>query len=411
MLTQYGHLTYCSNIHPGESWNEHFLQLQQHVPLIKQKICGDQPFGIGLRLSNTASLELRKEEQLLNFKQWLQQQGCYVFTMNGFPYGGFHRTRVKDDVHTPDWTTSDRVQYTVRLAQLLAALLPGDMDGGISTSPLSYKHWHSVNDYDDVFEKATFNLLHVVEQLIKIKQSTGKLIHIDLEPEPDGLMETGMEFIDWFRNHLLRIGVPWLRDKLQLHETAAVSALKEHVCICYDVCHFAVGYEDHKKVIDTLELNEIRVGKIQISAALKGVFSEQLENRKKVIDAFSEFNEPVYLHQVVAKNKTGALYRYPDLPEALSQGDSEATEWRAHFHVPIFVQDYGYLQSTQVDIRQVLWIHMHRSFTNHLEIETYTWDVLPPDLKLPMTESIIRECEWVLKQLTTDDLNQDVVDA
>ena len=142
MKTEYGHLTYCTNIHPGETWTDHFAHLKEHVPGIKQAISPNQPFGIGLRLSNTASLELRNKENLRGFQQWLNEEDCYVFTMNGFPYGGFHKTIVKDKVHEPDWTTAERVQYTNRLAQILAALLPDGMEGGISTSPLSYRYWH-----------------------------------------------------------------------------------------------------------------------------------------------------------------------------------------------------------------------------------------------------------------------------
>ena len=112
-------------------------------------------FGIGLRLSNTASLELKKEKNLLSFINWLKENNCYVFTMNGFPYGGFHHTIVKDQVHAPDWTTRERVDYTIRLAEILSRLLPENMDGGISTSPLSYRHWHSAEQMDAVFKKAT----------------------------------------------------------------------------------------------------------------------------------------------------------------------------------------------------------------------------------------------------------------
>ena len=143
MKTAVGHLTYCTNIHPGENWGDHFAQLKKFIPAIKQQVSPDQPFGIGLRLANTASLELSKEEQLTAFQQWLKEEDCYVFTMNGFPYGGFHNVVVKDQVHAPDWTSADRVAYTIRLFRLLAALLPAGMEGGISTNPLTYKYWCS----------------------------------------------------------------------------------------------------------------------------------------------------------------------------------------------------------------------------------------------------------------------------
>ena len=400
MDTRYGQLTYCSNIHPGESWEEHFGQLQLHVPLIKKQVNPDSRFGIGLRLSNTASLELKKEKNLSVFIEWLKENDCYVFTMNGFPYGSFHHTVVKDKVHAPDWLTKERVDYTIRLAEILSQLLPGGMEGGISTSPLTYRHWHSPEQMDGVFKKTTFHLLEVLLKLIELKNNTGKIIHIDIEPEPDGLLESGIEFINWYDDYLLPLGTPLLNKHFHWTGEISVKALQEHVQLCYDICHFAVGYEDHQHVTALLQQKNIRIGKIQISAALKAGISANVEERNTVIDAFKQFNEPTYLHQVVALQKNGELKKYPDLPEAIQQADDPlTTEWRSHFHVPLFVENYGVLQSTQQDIINVLYLHKQHSLTRHLEIETYTWDVLPDALKLPMTDSIIREMQWVISLL------------
>lgn len=394
MQTSKGHLTYCSNIHAGESWKDHFEKLRENIPVIKQKVCPFEPFGIGLRLSNSASLELRKEENLSAFRQWLDDNNCYVFTMNGFPYGGFHHTVVKDKVHAPDWLSADRVNYTIRMAQILAVLLPEGLDGGISTSPLSYKFWHEETELDNVFEKATFNLLQVVDQLVNIRNTTGKLIHIDIEPEPDGLLGNGKEFLQWYVQYLLPIGISYIQDRFKINEDEAAALIREHIQICYDVCHFAVSYEDHAHMIEQLHAQGIKTGKIQISAALKARLEE---NRQEVLDAFSAFNEPVYLHQVIAKSANGEMTSYPDLQNALSdKAAASAAEWRAHYHVPIFIHHYGVLESTQEDIRKVLSLQDEAPFTFHLEIETYTWEVLPPELRLPVAESIIREIFWVM---------------
>jgi len=399
MDTHYGQLTYCSNIHPGESWEEHFAQLKQHVPLIKKQVNPGGRFGIGLRLSNIASLELKKENNLSAFIEWLKETDCYVFTMNGFPYGSFHHTIVKDQVHAPDWTTQDRVDYTIRLAEILSHLLP-DMEGGISTSPLSYRHWHSAEQMDTVFKNTTVHLLEVIIKLIELKNHTGKTIHIDIEPEPDGLLESGIEFLNWYDDYLLPLGTSLLNKHFGWTDEISVSALKEHVQLCYDICHFAVGYEDHQQVTTILQQKNIRIGKIQISAALKAGIPAGVKERNSVIEAFKQFNESTYLHQVVALQKNGELKKYRDLPEALQQADDPLTiEWRSHFHVPLFVENYGLLQSTQPDIITVLNLHKQHSLTRHLEIETYTWDVLPDALKLPMTDSIIREMQWVISLL------------
>ncbi len=401
MQTPFGHLTYCTNIHAGETWPDHFKAIQQAVPSIKQQLSPGQPFGIGLRLSNTASIDLIKEENLQQFIQWLREQQCYVFTMNGFPYGGFHNTVVKDDVHTPDWITGQRVEYTIRLAEILAALLPEGMEGGISTSPLSYRHWHKGSEETyQVFQQATTNLLQVVEALIQLKERTGKIIHIDIEPEPDGLMETGPEFVQWYHEYLLPMGITFLQKQLGYGKDEAIQTIKKHVQLCYDICHFAIGYEDHASVLQQLKAHDIKVGKIQISAALKAALPDAIDKREEVIAAFRRFNEPVYLHQVVARQRDGALKRYPDLPEALQEADnSDVYEWRAHYHVPLFIEHYGALHSTQKDIQLVLELHREQPFSTHLEVETYTWEVLPQELKLPLTDSIVRELEWVRKVL------------
>ncbi|HEX5025513.1 MAG TPA: metabolite traffic protein EboE [Agriterribacter sp.] len=407
MQTVHGHLTYCSNIHAGESWDDHFKKLQENIPLIKSEVSPARPFGIGLRLSNEASLELIKENNLTIFKQWLKDNDCYVFTMNGFPYGGFHNLVVKDKVHAPDWTTTERVSYTIRLAHILTELLPEGMEGGISTSPLTYRFWHEDTNLPYIFNKATMHLLEVVDQLVQIKQSTGKNIHIDIEPEPDGLLGDGKEFLDWYTSYLLPLGTRQLAKLFGCSDVIAAFYIKEHIQLCYDICHFAVCYEDHAAIIQEIKKAGIKTGKIQISAALKAELPEDIEKRKPVIDAFTRFNEPTYLHQVVAMQKNGQLKRYADMPDALKESGSPfSIEWRAHFHVPLFIEGYGVLQSTQKDIEQVLAIHQEQPFTSHLEIETYTWEVLPDEKRLPITQSIIREMQWVIDLLGEDERDE-----
>ena len=404
MQTSFGYLTYCTNIHAGESWDDHFAALKENIPSIKKQLAPDKPFGIGLRLSHLASLELDKKETLGKFKEWLAHSGCYIFVINGFPYGGFHHTKVKDQVHAPDWTTQDRVLYTLQLFNILSALLPEGMEGGVSTSPLSYKYWHGdVREESlQVFETATENVLKVVEDLIRLRKETGKLLHLDIEPEPDGLIGNGPEFLSWYRHRLIPQGVAYLKKFLGFDEEEAITALQDHVQLCYDICHFAVGFEDHAAIIQELAVQGIKVGRIQISAALKGDLAPNPVDRGKVIEAFRLFNESTYLHQVVARQEDGTFKRYPDLPEAFREANNPLSrEWRSHFHVPLFVQDYGALQSTREDIEKVLAIQKQKPFSQFLEVETYTWEVLPEKLRLPIKESIVRELRWVDSLLKT----------
>ncbi|WP_293743751.1 metabolite traffic protein EboE [uncultured Pedobacter sp.] len=383
-----GHLTFCTNIYAGENWAAHFDVLKSSFPILKAQLSPDAPMGIGLRLSNLASIELLEGNHLETFKQWLAQEGGYVFTMNGFPYGGFHHTRVKDQVHAPDWTTVERVEYTLRLAEILSRLLPDDMEGGISTSPLSYKPWfNDIGARKNATLSATANIIQVAEGLHRIFSQRGKVIHLDIEPEPDGFLESGREFIEWYEDILLPAG----KDE---------SLIKKHICLCYDVCHFAIGYEPHTAIIKELQQKGIKIGKIQISAALKAKLPSSEAERNVVLDQLARFDEPVYLHQVIAKKNDGSLIRYPDLKEALAESKNYAVEeWRAHFHVPIFVEDMGLIQSTQSDITAVLNLQKTNPFTDHLEVETYTWEVLPTALKAPLNDSIIRELDWVKKIL------------
>lgn len=392
------HLTYCTNIHPGESWSAVFENLSTHVIALKQKLSPNQAFGIGLRLSDRASRELLKGDTLLSFQRWLQAQNLYVFTINGFPYGGFHQQVVKDKVYAPDWTQPKRREYTLRLVKILAALLPAGMDGGISTLPLSYKPWWE-GDTQDVFEQGVHQIVQVVMAMADIAQATGKVLHLDLEPEPDGLIENAAEMIDFFERWLLPIGAYQLRLKRRLSKSVAEAQIREHVRVCYDTCHFAVAYEDPTEAIDSLQFAGIQIGKLQLSSALKVTIPADVAGRKAVSDRLLPFAESTYLHQVIARHPDGQRHQYRDLKAALPDLPStRAEEWRTHFHVPIFLHDYRDVHSTRAHLeailRQLPTINCH-----HLEIETYTWDVLPTDLQITVQDSIQREYEWVLNTL------------
>ncbi len=393
------HLTYCSNIHPGESWEDHFMQLKLHFPGIREALAGNSPMALGLRIANNASCTLDEEKHLEEFRHWLHQHQAYVFAINGFPYGSFHGSAVKDQVHTPDWTTPERRDYTMRLARILSRLPQNGQDGGISTSPLSYRRWHTPSDRPQVVAKATAHMVEVLLYLISLREDTGKVIHLDIEPEPDGVLETGEEFIQWYEQELTQQALPAIQGALGISTADAGGILREHIRLCYDVCHFAVGYEPHAYCMEQLSAKQIRIGRVQLSAALKVSLGEAPE-RNRIAEALAAYNEPVYLHQVVAQTRAGGLVRYPDLSEALRDVQNvQVSEWRAHYHVPVFMDDFGLLQSTQADIKTVLDLIKKQDLCRHLEVETYTWDVLPASYKLPVGQSIIRELSWVRQQL------------
>jgi hypothetical protein len=397
------HLSYCSNIHPGESWDATFKNLKTYIPEVRKRLKVTEAFGIGLRLSNEASLILKEPEKLKEFKAWLTYENAYVFTLNGFPYGDFHRQVVKEKVHFPDWTTTDRRDYTIRSFRILAELLPEDMDGGISTSPISYRHWFKTQEeLEQAMKTATQNLLDVVVELATLEKETGKLLHLDIEPEPDGILENSDEMIWLFTDWLIPRGIPFLCDRFGISMMAAEEMIKRHIQVCYDVCHFAIVYEDPEETFSKFHAAGIQVGKIQISAALKVLIPESLEAKLEIIQKLQPFAESTYLHQVVGRDQNQVLTSYSDLPEAIEKlSETKDEEWRIHFHVPIFLEDYGALASTQSAIKVVLnQILKNPHITNHLEVETYTWEVLPEDTKLTLGESISRELAWVIENMS-----------
>jgi len=396
------HLSYCSNIHAGETWDATFQNLKIYIPEVKSRLGYKGKFGIGLRLSKEASVVLERPERLQEFQEWLKKTQAYVYSLNCFPYGGFHRTKVKEQVHAPDWTTEARLAYTLRCFRILAQLLPEGVEGGISTSPLSYRHWF-VSDLEknEAFERATTHLIAVVVELVRLHQETGKFLHLDIEPEPDGLLENSEELIRYFKEWLLSVGKASLAKQLGTTQKEAGKLIKDHLQVCYDVCHFAIGYEKPKEAFKKLKQAGIGIGKIQLSAALKLLIPESPFERFSIGKRLGEFADTTYLHQVVARTKEGGLKSYPDLPQALAKlGDTQDLEWRVHFHVPIFLANYGTFQATQEDIVEVLkLVNANPSITKHLEVETYTWEVLPQDTHLTLGDAISRELAWVKEQL------------
>ena len=392
-------LTYCTNIHPGNGWDEVYANLQRYVPVLKDRLAPHDLFGLGLRLSGRESSELLQGDRLQQFQHFLQEHDLYVFTLNGFPYGPFHQQPVKALVHAPDWRDEERVAYTLRLVKLLAFLLPDGMEGSISTSPLSYKAWIDSTDVA-TWRCLTRNVVRVAEELVRLKHECGKLVYLAIEPEPDGLLETSEEVVQFYTDWLLEVGAKMLADALAISRDEACRHLLEHIRICFDTCHVALAFEDPQGVLERFERVGIKVGKVQLSSALKVVFPDNAQERADIAHALETFAESTYLHQVIQQNQDGGFCHYPDLVDALPHiQDEQIAQWRIHFHVPIFIDAFPLFQSTQDIIRDTLALLAQRKFCRHLEIETYTWSVLPEELKKNVLDSITREYEWVLKNM------------
>ncbi|HSA79278.1 MAG TPA: metabolite traffic protein EboE [Geminicoccaceae bacterium] len=390
-----GHLTYCTNIHPGESWPEVRAALTTHLPKVRHEVAEDRPFGVGLRLAAVAAEALRHPAARDELKALLAASNCYAFTINGFPYGPFHGRRVKEAVYQPDWRHEERVSYSNLLADLLVELLPGDdaLDGSISTVPGTFK---PLAEAPGAIPEMARNLIRHAAHLVAIRERSGRTIALALEPEPCCFLETIDETVRFFEQELFGdAAVGQLAELTGLARGAAEDALRRHLGVCYDVCHAAVEFEDAAESLRALRAAGIGVPKLQLSAALR-IARVGPETALQL----RPFDEPVYLHQVIRQNG-GELIRYLDLPDALAALDQNfGAEWRVHFHVPIFLAELKDFSTTQAFLREILALHREEPISAHLEVETYTWDVLPARYRqVDVASAIARELTWVIEQL------------
>lgn len=393
------HLTYCTNIHPGESWDEVRANLERYVLAVRTRVAPDRAFGIGLRLSAQAAEALAQPRELDAFREFLDRHRLYVFTINGFPYGPFHGVRVKEEVYLPDWMDEERLAYTDRLATLLASLLPLEpgLEGSVSTAPGAFRA--RVGGDADVARMADLMLRHVAT-LHRIREETGKTIALALEPEPRCYLETVSETVAFFERWLFsRSAVSRFADSAGLDRGVAEAALRRHVGACFDACHMAVEFEEPRAALDAFRAAGIRIAKVQLSAGL----AVRLDGKDPAaLRALRPFAEGVYLHQVVER-RDGKLTRFLDLPEALSAAataEPGPREWRVHFHVPLFRRELGPFLSTQDYLRDVLGVLAREDRSGHLEVETYTWDVLPEEYRREdIVTAVARELQWVMERL------------
>ncbi len=387
------HLTYCLNVHPGETLADVRASIATHALDVRRAVCPDRPFGLGLRLSRRAVTDLADAAAVAALRAWLAEQGLYAFTLNGFPYGTFHGQAVKTEVYRPDWTDPLRLDYTRDLADCLAGLLPEGIDGSISTVPISYKSWPQ----DSAAESRLFDhLAALVAHLHRLRLRTGREIHVGLEPEPDCTLESTPETVAWFEGPLEREGTPRVAALLGCPRDEAAAILRRHLGVCVDTCHLALQFEVLADSLATLVRHGIRISKVQISAAIESDPSRAARAR------LADFLDPVYLHQVKARVPgCSGLTSYPDLPAAMASPDSVAALWRVHFHVPLYLAMDPVVHSTAATLDARFWETLVAAPVSHLEIETYTFHVLPPSLQSGrVARSITREFEWVMPHLT-----------
>jgi hypothetical protein len=386
------HLAYCTNVHRGGDWEETFHSLEQDVMRVRWAVSPDEPYAIGLRLSAKAAKDLSDTKRVATFQKWLEKNHSYVFTINGFPYGDFHGTRVKEQVYVPDWATNERLEYTNLLFDILSEILPTGVSGSVSTLPGSFKEFYPLNQNGQrevphqIFVNLKANCLHI-EKLCRRK---GQDLHLGLEPEPLGLFETSLETVDFL-------------NQLQTKVFGQEDAWRERIGVNYDTCHLGVEFEEPEQALSRIHAAGYRISKIHISSALKLVPNEH------TLQKLAKYQEPVYLHQVIAR-KANQLQRWKDLDLALESARANLhdvwDEWRVHFHVPLHSSPGEPFLDTRDHVLGTMDYLQHSpDVCQHLEMETYTWEVLPPDLRTgDVVDQVIEEYRWTIEELQKREL-------
>lgn len=378
-------LSYCTNVHAGRSVAEVEAGLDRYTVNVQRNL--DFAMAAGLWLSAAVARELDSTaDGVQRFGERLAGRGLTCHTLNAFPYGDFHGPTVKEGVYVPSWSEPDRLDYTLRCARILTALMPEGCEGSISTMPLGFKRLTYEADFQD---RCIAQLLTLAAQLDELHDETGRVVRIAIEPEPLCLVETTEEAIKFF-DALRR----------QASDRNMLSVVNRHLGLCYDVCHQAVEFEDVAESIAALRSAEIRINKVHVTCAI------ELQNPGKQSDKrqnLAKYVEPRYLHQTTAKLADGRVLRAVDLTPELAlhpEGEFAAADaWRVHFHVPVDAEELGPLSTTRTDLRRALTAIAELEYAPHLEVETYTWEVLPGGPSADLVTGLTREMQATRKLL------------
>ncbi|HWE03097.1 MAG TPA: metabolite traffic protein EboE [Tepidisphaeraceae bacterium] len=378
-------LSYCTNVHPGRSVAEIEAGLDRFTVPIRTRFAN--PLAAGLWLAKPVIDELfSTSDGVDRFARSLANRGLTCHTLNAFPYGDFHDVRVKEKVYLPDWTTDQRFLYTMGCAKVLAILLGDTPEGSISTLPLGFK---GLSRSPSFCGDTIANLIGLAVGLRGLHEQTGKLIRLAIEPEPLCVLETTAEAVRFFSE---------LCDVAR--KAGAEEAVRTHIGLCYDVCHQAVEFEDVARSIQALDGAGVRINKLHLSCAIQ---LDQPAGNPEGRAALRRYIEPRYLHQTIARGLDGKIVRQTDLNEALiadpGEGFADAPAWRIHFHVPIDADRLGPLATTRPDLKNALGAVAKLSYAPHLEVETYTWEVLPGAGPNDLIDGLSRELTSASKML------------
>src|SRR6204780_4881342 len=390
-----GHLTYSTLVHPADDWPQLWNSLNTYLPKVKARFVGNKAFGVCIRLSaKTAETLAASAAERNKLKKFLEDTDMYIYTANAFVYGHFKGDRVKEQVYEPDWRSEERTRYTINVADVLADVCPAGIAPSIQSAPLGFKP--RVTD-DSVVRSYTDHVLGVVAHLIALEDRTGRTVQLALEPEPFCFLETTDETIDYFTHHLYAgAAVEKLAKLAHVPISEANEALRRHLGVVYDICHQAVEYENIGQSLQKLVDAGVPIFKLQEAAAL-----HIPEVTQPVVDTLKRYAKTIYLTQTI-KKMDGKLTKFLNVDDAIApfEKDPGRREGGPHIRVPLFLDDLGEFRPTRFAIEDGLRFHKANPLSHHLEVETYTWDMLPDSLKSgDIVDYICRELEWVRGQL------------
>ncbi|MET7392218.1 metabolite traffic protein EboE [Dactylosporangium sp. NPDC005572] len=337
------HLAYGTNVHPAEDVAGIIAQLDTYAARMRDRL-GTDVLGLGLWLGIDAATELAGDAALRKrLRRELDARGLEVVTLNGFPFRAFHAPVVKRKVYRPDWTEPARLRYTLDLARILVDLLPDDAArGSISTLPLGWREpWDSAH-----VGKVCRALDALASGLAGLEVLTGREVRVAFEPEPGCVIENTLQATV----HLSTVDPRWIG-------------------VCVDLAHLACAWEDPVAAVQRLARAGLPIVKIQVSAAL------EVADPVAGAATLAQYVEPKFMHQT---RSAGCRHSFDDLDEALESGADGP--WRVHYHVPLHAEPEPPLAATTGVLRAGLGALVGGPVAacDHLEVETYTWGVLPP---------------------------------
>ena len=373
---------YCSNVHAGESWEQTLQNLREHPAKVRALLHAPQEFNLGLWISAKAAETANQNNEIEIFREILKQNEFKIHSLNAFPFGHFHQEIVKQDVYQPTWQSEARFDYLKNLLHILKNSQSCASEVSVSTLPLGF---HSELKDPNFISDCAFQLSKAAERLTQFESETGIRVHLSIEPEPHCALEKSADVLDFYKTLLSTSQVPEyiLLDKLR---------------VCYDTCHAAIQFEKPHTILESYQKLGIQVGKVQISSALSLDFSKQ--SKSDLLNSLKPFlKDQKYLHQVVGFEQDQRI-AFEDLPQAYAywKETNPRGEYRIHFHVPVNLKEYEFLTTTQNHILDLFKENQKNKVTDIWEVETYTWDVLPENLRTqPLDQLIADEVNWSQK--------------